>query len=156
MRTNYNFILGVVMAAVLTAMSPFLVGYHPSFGMFLIFFLVSYPYKVGKNIYGIFGGFATEGNSYALLGIIQAAKYDAIQVCGVSLYQKAGEDASQVFGLSLYQYAGRDAAQMFGISLCQYAGNSVGQFIGISLYQEGAGLDGRAMHRHFYLSTSKV
>lgn len=85
-------------------------------------FLISYPWKFGKNIWSLFGGKNNEGSVSSLFGIYQDAKNDAYQIVSINIFQKAGNDAVQFFGISLFQKAGNDAVQTFGISLFQNKG----------------------------------
>jgi len=132
--------MAVVITAIIEAILYYFNVDHRSFITFLIF-LISYPWKIGKDIYSLFGGFndENEGSVYSLFGLIQKGEKDVYSIAGLSLYQNAGGDALQVFGLTLYQNAGGDAWQGIGLTLYQNAGGDALQIIGLTLYQNAGG-----------------
>ncbi len=102
MKLNKNFVFGVVMALALTLLLVEVRGAKiDTRWTFIGLSLVCYPWKFGKDVYSLFGGFNDEGSVYSLFGIVQCASGSAFSVAGVSLYQHAERTAFQVVGLSL-------------------------------------------------------
>jgi len=141
MKLNENFLIASVIANVTWAITSSL-GVDYPFYIFVLIFLISYPWKIGKDVYSIFGGFNEEdgGSVYSLFALIQKAEKNTYTLFGLTFYQNAGEDAVQFIGLALYQNAGEDAVQFIGLALYQKAGEDAIQCIGLSLYQK-AGVD---------------
>ncbi len=99
---NKNFIFTLIVTGILTFLDQYFVvtGLNTWMSGTAIF-LLSYPWKISKHVYSLFGGYS-ETNIYSLVGIFQKAGNDAIQVFGFSLFQKAGNDAIQRFGFRFY------------------------------------------------------
>ncbi len=121
----------------------------PKAGIIIFIFLLSYPYKIGDNIYSVWGGRNDEGSVYSLSPLYADAKddavaftglghltggRDAIQLLGIGGYIKGGHDAFQGFGIG-YVNGGHDAAQVLGIGY-QNGGRDAIQILGIG-YQNG-------------------
>lgn len=153
-RDIKNIILALIMTAIVyTILIHF--DQKPSWLPTWVFvtgiFLISYPWRIGKDVFSLWGGWA-EGNVFSLFGFVQNAGVDAFSVVGIYLYQIAGHDADHVFGISLYQRAGNSARQgitlsfyqeatrhnaylALGISLYQNAGNNATQLFSLSFIQ---------------------
>ena len=136
MKLNINFLVGVLGALIITAVYK-LTGHELSAVEMFVAFFASYPWKIGDNIYSLFGGYNPEGNVYSLLGIYQNAGADAFQIFGLSFYQKAGKTATQLFGLSILQEARVNTFHGVGISFSQKTTGHALQFVGFSFIQEG-------------------
>ena len=141
---NKNFLLGIITTIVVYFLSekfaPEFMSGFPDIVKFMVFFLLSYPWKIGKNIYSIWGGFNPEGSVYSLFPIVQYAEKNSFGMMGIAFYQRAEADATQGLGLALYQGAGNNAVQGLGLALYQRAGNDAWQGLGLALYQR-AGKD---------------
>jgi len=111
--------------------------------------ILSNPWKYKSDTYSLWGGMASTGNiysllglfqtskqghSYALFGIIQISAGDAWSVLGPVLFQVAGKRALSIFGFSLYQ-SGATAAQICGISVYKIGSYEVEQRSGFSIFQ---------------------
>ena len=129
MKLNKNFVFGVIAALVLTLLLVEGGGadtYH-AWSVFIGLALVCYPWKFGKNVYSLFGGFNNEGSVYSLFGIVQHTSGSAVSIAGLSIYQYAERTAFQVVGLSIYQFsAGTDSSR----------GAACGQLLGLSLWMK--------------------
>ena len=102
---NRNSVANVVnftIAIVATVLAGFFVT-NP-FCLMGIFFL-SYPWKIKKNVYSLFGGVNVEGSVYSLCAIFQIARDDTFSIFGFSLFQKAGEDSGTFIGFCFLQEA---------------------------------------------------
>lgn len=106
-----------------------------------IIFFLSYPYKIGKNIYSLWGGFNDEGRVYSLCGLVQVAEVEAVSILGISFYQKAEDMVVQFLGISFYQES-FDVGQILGVSFYQKAEDETFQGLGISIYREGKDIYG--------------
>ncbi len=143
MKLNPNFVFGAVLALVFTC---FLAGMKDSTLPFvptlIVSFLVCYPWKIGKNVWSVFGGFNDDGSVYSLFGVVQMASGSAISGGGISLFQYAGDNSFQAIGLCLYQYAEGPSplkvqGQGVGIAVCMRTrGGSLGQLVGLTLFME--------------------
>lgn len=103
---------------------------------FPIIFLSSFPWKLGKNIYSLFGGFNDEGSVYSFLGIIQIAKKNAKSIFSLSVLQKANKRCKIFAGISFLQTAGISSEHYLGISIKQKAQTNCRFWFGIILKQE--------------------
>jgi len=128
-------------------------------------FLISYPWKIKKNVYSLFGGInmSRGGNVYSLIGIFQIAARNAVCLfgllvfqeggrlaycfLGLSLLQKSREVVVSVLSLSLFQRAKRIAICLFGFSLFQKASYKAYCGFGIVFFQS-------AKYKGYYLSDS--
>ena len=114
---------------------------------------LSYPVKIKKNIYSLWGGFNSEGSVYSLFGIIQDAREHACSLLGISIaqladdgecwhgigiaiFQLANEDAQQLIGATLLQISREECRQWLGFAAIQRGDGDVEQFIGIALWQQ--------------------
>ena len=149
MRFNKNLVLGVVMTILVFGIFSWL-GYSLNFWETCSLFFLSYPWTIGKNIYSLWGGFSEEGSVYSLVGIVQVAKKNAIQLFGISFYQVGRNNVVQVIGISFYQGSEDDVWQALGISFWQVGGNSAGQLAGISFYQVAGNDAGQFLGISFY------
>jgi hypothetical protein len=113
-------------------------------------FLISYPWKFGKNIYSFLGGQNSEGDVVSLFGIAQygekvfsigpsiiqeAVEKEAFTFLGFAVYQKSEEDTAVFLGFSFYQKAEEDALVGIGFALLQFAKNKALVAFGIPLVQ---------------------
>ena len=137
MKLNENFLIASVIANVTWAITSSL-GVDYPFYIFVLIFLISYPWKIGKDVYSIFGGFNEEdgGSVYSLFALIQKAEKNTYTLFGLTFYQNAGEDAVQFIGLALYQKAGVNARQDVGLALYQNAGVNARQDVGLTVFSE--------------------
>lgn len=102
-----------------------------------ITFILSYPWRIGKNLYSLFGGMNSEGGSvWSLFSIYQIADDNAISLFSLSLCQKADNDAVIGLGFSLLQKAGENAAIFAGFSFVQEAQNFQNGIFCIPFFQK--------------------
>jgi len=126
MKLNKNFAFGLFLAIWTAAIYS---RFVPSANHFVVLgasFLICYPWKIGKHVWSVFGGFNEGGDVYSLFGIFQSTRKhrDVVSLIGISFYQRAyGGSATQYCGISFYQ-----------------EGDSVHQFCGASLIQRGDGI----------------
>ncbi|USN95003.1 MAG: hypothetical protein H6791_01060 [Candidatus Nomurabacteria bacterium] len=69
----------------------------------LIILVFCYTWKVGGNIYSIWGGYNPDGSVYSLFPIFQDAGVYAFGLFGLALYQNAGKVSSQKIGFCFLQ-----------------------------------------------------
>lgn len=134
MKVNVNLVFGLLMTTlVFFGLSG--LGYHLGVLGFVGLALLSYPWTMASgNVYSLWGG-VSERNICSFFGVFQKAENSAVQVLGISIYQRA-DTTLQVFGLSLYQRADDEAAQIFGVSFYQRSSGKAAQLLGITIYQQ--------------------
>lgn len=134
---NWNVLFAVVMAAVVWS-AVAVGGYLPNWWQTIGILLLCYPWKIGDNIWSLFGGINNQGSIYSLFGVYQNARKTAFQVSGLCLFQK-GFDVFQLFGFCVFQNGRQDAHQGFGLCLIQVAEESAAQGIGLCVVQHSKG-----------------
>jgi len=128
-----NFALGLVMTIIISFLMELTWGQNT--WEIVGIFILSYPWRNGKDIYSIFGGINRSGNIYSLCPLFQNAEGNAYGLLGISLFQNAKNNAEILLGLSLFQKAGHNASTYVGISLFQIAKNNAEIGLGLSLFQ---------------------
>lgn len=118
-KINKNFLFAVsitIIGKLLLELASVEIHYYQVIAIFFI----SYPYKIGGNIYSLFGWYNEKRSVYSLLSIIQVAEGNCFSlfVLGVQI---AENDAYHLFGLSVYQKGKQDSGQVFGLSVYQKA-----------------------------------
>ncbi|MDE1970442.1 MAG: hypothetical protein KGI50_02575 [Patescibacteria group bacterium] len=58
-HVDKNALLGAIMAGIVVTATHMV--YHPSVWILVASGLLSFPYQIGRNTYGIFGGFSDNG-----------------------------------------------------------------------------------------------
>ena len=135
-------IANFLFALAMTAIIAYLVGIFSldNWPYLIGLFLILYPWRIGKDIYSLFGGANSSGSVGSLVSIFQIASENAVCIINLSLYQNAGQYAGAIIALPLYQNAGQGIRIMIGLPLYQNAGEYIRITIGASLYQR-AGQD---------------
>ncbi len=152
MKFNWNLCFPIAAFLILLKLSWLFPVDHYRFYVAVITAL-SYPIKIKKNIYSLWGGFNSEGSVYSLFGIVQSARMNALSFLGVSFVQMADEgwcihgagiamlqlahkDALQVVGITLVQISRDGCSQWAGFVAVQHGDSEVGQCLGIALWQQ--------------------
>ncbi|KKR15281.1 MAG: hypothetical protein UT42_C0005G0001 [Candidatus Falkowbacteria bacterium GW2011_GWA2_39_24] len=115
-----------------------------------IFVVAAYPWRIGKNVYSLFGGFNFEeaeeqgkedGKIWSLISVIQYSKGNAFSV--VNFVQVSAEgQAMTIIAVSLYQYGADFTLSWVGISLYQMSGDGEAALgIGLSFWQQSQDSD---------------
>ncbi len=129
METSKNFLFGLILAIIATALNEYLRLFEFEWYLFFGFaFLACLPWKIGKNVYSVFGGWSDEGSITSLCSIYQEAKRTSFSFFGIA-YQKAGWNAWQIVGIS-YQDAGGSSGQAIGVAF--QLGYDADQLIGVA------------------------
>ncbi len=146
-KINENFAFAVVAMEIITILA-WMIGVREGIWMVAILsFILSYPYKIEKDVYSLWGGFSREGSIYSFLAIWQEAeiharsffglclyqtgKVEAVQVCGFCAVQRSEGDCVQGIGVCLFQFAGGESFQVAGFLIIQFGRREVCQLIGV-------------------------
>ncbi|MGB0925097.1 MAG: hypothetical protein ACPGTS_00110 [Minisyncoccia bacterium] len=109
-------------------------------------FFACYPYKIGKHVYSIFGGYNLKGSIYSIFSVYQNAEKNAFSLLG-GFYQRANKIAVIMIGLSFFQVSIK-SVHFFGLSFLQFGFNDVKeseaiQVCTISFYQGSEKISGQ-------------
>ncbi len=109
---------------------------------FFIAFLIAYPYKIGDDVFSIFGGVNPSGSVYSILAIYQNSGNNSESIMGLG-YQKAKNDVENIVGITVQK--GNNARQIMGITIQKaetVAIQELGIAVQISNYEafQGAGI----------------
>ncbi len=107
-----------------------------------ILFLFCYPWKIGKNVYSLFGGFNSEGSVYSLIAIFQHAKEDAVSMMGILQISQQGESIC-IVGVMPYQ-KGVQVRMNVGAVFFQWSAVNSQIGLGIAFFQRAGTENGKA------------
>jgi hypothetical protein len=137
-----NFAFALAITWLILAIIPNLTGietlnwYH-----YAVIFLASYPWKIGDNIYSLFGGINMDGVVNSLIGIIQIAEDDANSFLGI-IQISLRHNTNCAFGISVIQISKNyDTNCFFGVSLLQIADEKAYCMAGISILQIASAIE---------------
>jgi hypothetical protein len=97
--------------------------------------VICLPWKIGNNMYSMFGGKNDTGSVYSILGFYQEASKNSFSL-GPSLYQKSENNSITLLGVSGYQNSGRSSTLLIGISCYQNSAMDSDTWVGIVGYQK--------------------
>lgn len=82
---------------------------------FILFFLLSYPWKIKENIYSLFGGVNPDGSIYSLFSVLQIANKTAFAIFSIGLGQLAEQkNATAFFSCAAVQLSPYGTGYTFG------------------------------------------
>ncbi len=105
----------------------------------LLMFIAAYPWKIGKNVYCLFGGINTEGRVYALIDIHSVAE-KVVSIFSFSFFSKSTKDEIASFlGLSCFGKAESQNILLFGILFNSYGKGNLGGFLTTTIFCDSGG-----------------
>ncbi|MFH0950955.1 MAG: hypothetical protein V1765_00575 [bacterium] len=140
-----NVLFGLLMGSILYLCLTDVNIIDESIVAFIICVIIAYPWRIGKNVYSLFGGFNFEeaeeqdkkdGQIWSVISIIQYAQGNAFALINFCQYSKEGS-ALSIIAVSLFQYAEESCVSIVGISLFQKSESDIAVFaIGLSFWQK--------------------
>ncbi len=100
----------------------------------ILCFFLSYPYKIGKNVYSLFGGINEDGCVYSIISLFSEGRYFRTLF---NIYGNGkGKGVSVAFFFNLYAKTSGSFCFALGISLIQIAKDEIVTVLNISIFEK--------------------